>query len=271
MKTGLVTGATDGIGRETARQLLEKGMGVFVHGRTLDKARSVIEELQRGIPSSQAEPVYADLANMHEVLALAEQVRDRKPVLDVLINNAGVYEPKRVITVDGFELTLAVNHFAHFLLTHALLGLLKAAPQGRIITVSSIAHRSGRLDLDDLTFARRYSGYEAYGTSKLVNILFTVALARSLAGTSVTANSLHPGVISTKLLHKGFGPGGAPVQAGARMSVYLATAEEVKDISGAYFEQGRQATPSRLARDESLAEALWEKSEALLARFMKVA
>jgi retinol dehydrogenase-12 len=122
-----------------------------------------------------------------------------------------------------------------------------------------------------LTFARHYRGYEAYCASKLANILFTVALAKRLAGTSVTANSLHPGVISTKLLHKGFGVGGAPVQAGARMSVYLATAEEVKDISGAYFEQGRQATPSRLARDESLAEALWEKSEALLARFMKPA
>lgn len=269
MNTVLVTGATDGIGRETARQLLEKGMRVFVHGRTLEKARSAIEGLQRGIPSSQAEPVFADLANMHEVLALAEQVRRKTPALDVLINNAGIYEPKRVLTVDGFELTLAVNHFAHFLLTHELLGLLKAAPQGRIITVSSIAHRGGRLDLDDLTFARRYSGYETYCASKLANILFTVALARRLAGTSVTANSLHPGVISTKLLHKGFGPGGAPVREGARTCVYLATAKEVKDISGAYFEQGRQATPSRLARDERLAEALWEKSEALLARFMK--
>ncbi|MGH9195152.1 MAG: SDR family oxidoreductase [Acidimicrobiia bacterium] len=269
MKTVLVTGATDGIGRETAHQLLERGLRVLVHGRTLEKASRVVVELKRATPAAQVESVYADLADMREVLGPAQKVREKTPVLDVLINNAGVYAHTRVITSDGFELTMAVNHFAPFLLTHELLYLLQGASQGRIITVSSIAHQSGRLDLDDLTFARRYDGYDAYAASKLANILFTGALAKRLDGTSVTANSLHPGVISTKLLHKGFGFGGAPVQQGARTSVYLATSEEVNDIRGAYFEDCRRVNPSRMARDERLAEALWEKSQELLAPRMR--
>jgi len=269
MKTALVTGATDGIGRETARQLLAKGLRVFIHGRTLGKAGGVVDELKRAHPVAQAEAVYADLANMHEVLGLAEQIRMEVKVLDICINNAGVYEDRRILTQDGFELTMAVNHFAHFLLTHQLLPLLKSAAQGRIITVSSIAHQSGHLDLDDLSFGRGYSGYDAYAGSKLANILFTLALAKRLAGTSVTANSLHPGVIGTKLLRKGFGIGGDPVQEGARTSVYLALSPEVENISGAYFESCQRVKPSRTARDERLAEALWEKSTALLAPFIE--
>ena len=144
MKTALVTGATDGIGRETARQLLAKGLRVFIHGRTLGKAGGVVDELKRAHPEAQAEAVYADLANMHEVLGLAEQIRKKAKVLDICINNAGVYEDRRILTQDGFELTMAVNHFAHFLLTHQLLPLLKSAPQGRMLAVRSPACRGIR-------------------------------------------------------------------------------------------------------------------------------
>ena len=268
MQTILITGATDGIGRETARQLLEKGFRVLVHGRTLDKANGTVAELLRAYPAGQAEVIYADLAKMGEVLALAEQVRQQTEVLDVLINNAGVYEHERHLTEDGFELTMAVNHFAPFLLTHALLPLLTAAPAGRVITVSSIAHESGRLHLNDLSFARGFSSYGAYAASKLANVLFTRVLAQRLAGSTVTANCLHPGVIATKLLHKGFGSGGASVAAGARTSVYLASADAVRNSSGQYFVDCRPTPPSRTAQDRELAEAFWRATEAVLRPFL---
>lgn len=268
MKTALVTGATDGIGRETARQLLEKGWRVLIHGRTPAKAQRVAEESGRLHPGGQAEPAHGDLAQMAEVAALANQVREKAPKLDVLINNAGVYEHERVITVDGFERTMAVNHFAPFLLTHLLLPALKAVPEGRIITVSSIAHESAQLKLDDLSFVRGFSGYGAYAASKLANVLFTVALAKRLAQTTVTANCLHPGVIGTKLLRSGFGVSGASVVAGARTSVYLAVSEAVKHVSGHYFVDCRPTMPSRVARDPELAEALWRVTKEALAPFL---
>lgn len=268
MKTALVTGATDGIGRETARRLLEKGLRVLVYGRTPGNAARAVDELRHAASAGRAEAVYADLDSMQEVLRLVKQVREKTRALDVCINNAGVYEDERIITADGFERTMAVNHFAHVLLTHELLPLLKAAPLGRIITVSSIAHQSGRLRLDDLSFSSAYDGYEAYAASKLANILFTVALARRLADTSVTANCLHPGVIGTKLLRKGFGIGGDSVGKGARTPVYLAVSPEVGGISGAYFESCRRVTPSATARDARFAEAFWEKTMALLSPFL---
>lgn len=268
MKTVLVTGATDGIGRETARQLLQKGYKVLVHGRSLEKASRVLEKWQGAMPSAEMEAVYGNFESMDQVVDLAGQVRSKAPALDVLINNAGVYEPERHLTSDGFELTMAINYFAVFLLTHRLLDALKAAPQGRIITVSSVAHESAALDLDDLTFSKGYSGYKSYAASKLADILFTKALAKRLAGTSVTANCLHPGVIATKLLHAGFGPGGAPPEQGASTPAYLASADEVAGVSGAYFIDYRPQKPSRAARDEKLAEALWQKSEELLRPFL---
>jgi NAD(P)-dependent dehydrogenase (short-subunit alcohol dehydrogenase family) len=268
MQTVLITGATDGIGRETARQLLEKGFRVLVHGRTSDKANATATELLRAHPAGQMDVVYANLAKMREVVALAEQVRQHTAVLDVLINNAGVYENERYLTEEGFELTMAVNHFAHFLLTHALLPLLKAAPAARVITVSSIAHESGRLDLNDLSFAKGFSSYGAYAASKLANVLFTRALAKRLEGSTVTANCLHPGVIATKLLRKGFGMGGASIAAGARTSVYLASADAVRNSNGLYFVDCRPTPPSRTAQNEELAEAFWQATEAALQPFL---
>jgi NAD(P)-dependent dehydrogenase (short-subunit alcohol dehydrogenase family) len=166
------------------------------------------------------------------------------------------------------EATLAINHFAPFLLTRTLLAQLQQAGAARIINVSSIAHGNATLDLDDLTSARGYDPFQAYAASKLANILFTVALAKRMAGTRVTANALHPGVIGTKLLHAAFDIEGASVEAGARTSVYLATSEKVSGVSGKYFVDCREARPSRLASDERLAERLWAASEQALAAFV---
>lgn len=268
MQTILITGATDGIGRETARQLLARGHRVLLHGRTAARAQQTLDALGAQTDRRAAVPVWGDLAEMRQVLALADQVRRQVPALDVLLHNAGVYEHQQRLTADGFELTLAVNHFAPFLLTQALLETVEASPQGRIITVSSIAHQGGRLDLNDLSFARRFDGYTAYATSKLANILFTRALARRLAGTPVTANCLHPGVIATKLLRSGFGMSGASVADGARTSVYLATADAVSTVTGQYFIDSRSVPPSATARDERLAEALWQASVTALQAYL---
>jgi NAD(P)-dependent dehydrogenase (short-subunit alcohol dehydrogenase family) len=268
MKTILVTGATDGIGRETARQLLAHGFHVLVHGRSEAKATRQAKTFMGEFDRSKATPVWADLSRMREVASLAKQVKRLTSSLDVLINNAGIYAQRRRVTEDGFESTMAVNHFAPYLLTRLTGPLLSNAPAGRIVTVSSMAHQSGELDLDDLTFSRGFDSYEAYATSKLANILFARALATRLSGTNVTANCLHPGVIDTKLLHAGFDMKGAPVERGARTSVYLATSEKVAGVSGKYFDDCRVATPSRRARDDRLADALWTHSEQLLAHFL---
>lgn len=267
MNTALITGATDGIGRETARQLLARGWTVLVHGRDEPKAVRRADDLARET-NGKSFPVWGDLSRMREVVSLAEQVCSRAPVLDVLINNAGVYETRRRLSEDGFEMTMAVNHFAPYLLTRLVGPVLSAAPSARVINVSSIAHESGRIDPSDLCFSHGYDGYQAYAASKLANILFTRALAARLKDSTVTANALHPGVIDTKLLHAGFDIRGAPVKEGARTSVYLATSDRVAGVSGKYFVDSRESNPSHRALDDRLAEKLWRASEGLLSAFL---
>jgi retinol dehydrogenase 14 len=270
-KTVLVTGATDGIGRETARQLLDLGHGVLVHGRSKDKAERSALQLAKASGSDAALPVWGDLSIMREVVELARQVRLQCPALDALINNAGVLENRRRLSADGFEMTMAVNHYATFLLTRILLDLVQSAPAGRIVTVSSMVHASGRLDLDDLAFARAhrgYSGHDAYSASKLANVLFSAELARRLAGTRATSNCLHPGVIDTKLLHAGFAIKGSPVEEGARTSVFLATSDAVAGVTGRYYANCREKPCSAQGCDPHLAQALWQATEAALAAFL---
>jgi NAD(P)-dependent dehydrogenase (short-subunit alcohol dehydrogenase family) len=163
---------------------------------------------------------------------------------------------------------MAVNHFAHFLLTHHLLDTLKQARAGRVIIVSSMAHQNGQLDMNDLALLSGSTGYDAYCASKLANVLYGCALAKRLSATRVTANSLHPGVVSTKLLWSGFRMKGSPVERGARTSVYLATSDEVAGVSGTYFVDCRKTEPTHLARDEKLCDALWQASERVLAGYI---
>ena len=264
MKTMLVTGASDGIGFETARALLELGHTVLVHGRHAERAREAVDRLKAA--GSRARPVWGDFAVLREVVELAQQVCETSSCLDVLINNAGLYAPQRRLTTDGFELTMAVNYFAPFLLTQHLLPLLESTSGARIVNVSSMTHDGADFDLDDLDLARDWSAYGAYATSKLANVLFTRALATRLRTT--TANALHPGVIGTKLLKSAFRMQGAAVAEGARTSVYLATAPEVAQISGAYFDNCRERKLGPVARDETLATGLWAASERRLAAYL---
>lgn len=262
-KVVLVTGASDGIGRETAVELARLGFHVLVHGRNGKRADRAADDVRKRAPGAAVEPVAADVSTRDGVRQLAGLVLDRAGRLDVLVNNAGVFRKERRTTADGLEETFAVNHLAPFLLTHLLLPRLLASAPSRIVTVSSIAHQSARPLLSDLQHEKGYSGYGAYALSKLGNVLFTFELARRLAGKGVAANVLHPGVVTTKLLRDGFGMGGAPVTEGASTPVYLAASPEVEGVTGRYFVNRHESTPSPLARDERLRRELWRLSEEL--------
>ncbi|MCC6748880.1 MAG: SDR family NAD(P)-dependent oxidoreductase [Deltaproteobacteria bacterium] len=260
----LVTGSTDGIGRETARELCRRGARVILHGRSAERLERTRAELTVHASTALPAPLTGDLSSLAGVRALAEALLARGEPLDVLVNNAGVYLTDRRLTVDGFELTMAVNHFAPFLLTHLLLPALEGSGHGRVVHVSSVAHTRGELDLADLTFARRFSGYAAYAASKLANVLFSVELARRLASRPVTTNALHPGVVSTKLLKAGFGMEGPDSLAeGAATSVYLALSPEVAEVTGRYFVKRRQAPAAPAASDVALCRAFYEESARL--------
>jgi NAD(P)-dependent dehydrogenase (short-subunit alcohol dehydrogenase family) len=260
----LVTGATDGIGLQTAIELAKKGARVLVHGRTEQKARLAAGSVKSQVPKAEVVPVWGDLSRLAEVRALAAQVQREAPVLDVLVNNAGVFMKERTLTPDGYETTLQVNHLAPFLLTELLLPQLKAAPQGRVVNVSSMAHARGRVTLDDLQSAKSYDGYGAYALSKLLNVHFTHELARRLEGTKVTTYVLHPGVIGTKLLRTGFGMGGGDLESGARTSVYCATAPELAAVTGRYYSDARETSPAAHADKPELEKKLWDLSQQLV-------
>ncbi|MDI3285068.1 SDR family oxidoreductase [Polyangium sp. 15x6] len=260
----LVTGATDGIGRQTALELLRRGARVLVHGRTAAKAKAVCEVLARESRSSDLVPVAADLSSMAAVRALAADVMAHVERLDVLLNNAGVFMHERKLTEDGFETTFAVNHLAPFLLTHLLLPHVQKSDGGRIVTVSSIAHARGQIDFADLTSERYFHGYTAYATSKLANVLFAYEIGRRLAGTRVTSNALHPGVISTKLLRSGFGMGGGTVVQGAATSVRLAIDPALAGVTCKYFSDEHEEASSQASHDRALQRRLYEVSAKLV-------
>lgn len=251
----LVTGATDGIGLATAKALVGSQKKLLVHGRNEAKATAAAKTVG-------GTPVWGDLADLAQVRALAKQVEAAlgPAPLDVLLNNAGVFETERHLSKDGFERTMAVNHLAPFLLTKLLLPKVEAAPQGRVVNVSSMAHARGKLDLKDFDFEKRFDGYAAYATSKLANVYFTHALARRLKN-DATTYALHPGVIHTKLLTTGFSMQGAPLEVGTRTSVYCATAPELAKVSGRYYSDAHEVPCAAHANDEKLEEALWALSE----------
>lgn len=273
-RTCLVTGATGGIGMQTALRLAMLGATVIIVGRDPARAAAAASELRRRAPLAQAETLTADLSSLEQVRALASQVQASCDRLDVLVNNAGVISMRRQLTAEGLETTFATNHLGPFLLTCLLRGLLERSAPARVVTVSSAVHRQVRaIGWDDLACGRRAGQGQAYPLSKLANILFTAELARRLAGTGVTANCLHPGFVRTGLGRDVTGPLGAVVQialrlrpgpaAGAVTPVYLASSPEVAGVTGGYFVRSRLAEPSALARDPEAAARLWALSEQL--------
>jgi retinol dehydrogenase 12 len=274
VKTILVTGATDGIGLETARVLAVLGHRVLLHGRNAHKGAAALAAIRQESPGTDVRFYQADFASLAQVRTLAQQIDADIPRLDVLINNAGCSFFTRCETADGYEATFGINHLAPFLLTNLLLDKLRASAPARIVTVASAAHRYAHLDFEDLMSMRRYRTMQVYGRSKLANLLFTRELARRSSGTDVTANALHPGVVRT---HIGQNNAFAriigavlmraiaiPAAEGAKTSIYLATAPQVAGQSGGYYDKCRLISPQPQALNDAHAVRLWELSERLV-------
>ncbi|WP_211262384.1 SDR family oxidoreductase [Nitriliruptor alkaliphilus] len=275
-RTALITGGTTGIGRATATALARAGATVVLTSRDAERGAAVADELGE-VARGGVSALVLDLADPASVRAAAASFRADHDRLDLLIHNAGRMVGQRTTTPDGFEATLATNHLGPTLLTAELLGLVAASAPARIVVLASLAHREGRLDLDDLQNTRGpYRALQVYASAKLANVLFTRELARRLEGSGVTVNCCHPGTIRS-----GFGQDGdsrgllrtlltiaRPVfpgpEVGARAPLYLATASELEGITGAYLDGRRVARPSRAAQDDALARGLWERTAQLL-------
>jgi NAD(P)-dependent dehydrogenase (short-subunit alcohol dehydrogenase family) len=273
-RTVLVTGGTAGIGRATALGLAAMGAHLAITGR--DRART--EDVARDIRTSgggRVDVFVADLSSQAQVRRLADEALQRLPRIDVLINNVGGYWNTRHVTADGIEHTFALNHLAPFLLTNLLVDRLKDSGPARVVTVSSNAQALGRIDFDDLQGQRSYSGARAYNQSKLANVMFTYELARRLRGTAVTANALHPGVVSTAfgaddpgLVQRLFVPFVRPFMKspaqGAATSIHLASAAELDRVTGRFFADSKPRKSSRRSYDETVAARLWRVSADLV-------
>ena len=266
----LITGATSGIGKETALGLARQGAHVSIVGRDADRTRATADWIRREARTNQVAFLLADLSSQADVRSLAREFAGGNSRLDVLVNNAGAIFARREMTVDGFERTWALNHLAYFLLTQELIELLKTSGAARIVNVASTMHTGGVIDFGDLQGEKSYSGIRAYSQSKLANVLFTYALARRLRGTSVTANCLHPGGVATgfgqnrpgalKLLLRLARPFLLTAERGAATSLYLASSPNVEGVSGKYFAKCKPARSSAASYDEALQERLWALS-----------
>lgn len=274
-KTVLITGGTSGIGKATALGLAALGAHVAITGRDQGRTEDAAREI-RTSGGGQAEVFVADLSAQSEVRRLAAEVLQRFSRLDVLVNNVGGYWNTRHVTADGLERTFALNHLAPFLLTNLLLDRLKRSAPARVVTVSSNAQGLGRIDFDDLQGERSYSGSRAYDQSKLANVLFTYELARRLRGRFVTANALHPGMVSTSFgaedpgtIQRVFVPFVRPLMKsparGAATSIHLASAPDLERVTGRYFANSEPKKSSKRSYDEADADRLWQLSADLVA------
>lgn len=275
-KTAVITGASSGIGLETARALAERGARVVMVVRSEARGRAAREKILETAPEAAVELVLADLSARSELRRAAAEILERCPSIELLINNAGAVNTDRHVTDDGLELTFAVNHLAYFELTALLLDRIKRSAPARIISVASDAHHRARLDLDDLQGEKRWNGWIQYCNSKLENVLFTRELARRLEGTGVTATCLHPGVIASSFGQSASGPINwffrfarpflLDEKQGAATTIHLATAPESLVTSGEYYAKKKVARSSSASRDPEAARRLWAASEALIQR-----
>ena len=272
-KTVLITGANTGIGLATALGVAKMGARVLMVCRNKDRGAKALAQVKAKNGNSSVSLLIADLSSQASVRRLAVEVMENFETLDVLLNNAATIAKHRTLTEDGLEVQFAVNHLAYFLLTNLLMDLLKANAPARIINVSSQIHSGAGLDFDDLQFEKKYSRVRAYARTKLANVLFTYELARRLDGSAITANCLHPGLVSTNLLADiariprrlkvATRVAGLSAQAGAKTSIYLATSPEVEGVTGKYFVRGRVTDSSPASYDEEAAGRLWDISARL--------
>lgn len=273
-KIAIVTGATSGVGLETARQLAERGYSVGIVARNPRKGADAIASIAKSANFPDGLVLFkCDMADLSQVRRAAVEIGARFPRIDVLVNNAGVINTKRRITKDGFEETFAVNHLAHFLLTGLLLPQLKAAAPSRIIVVSSNAHLVGKVDPDDLQSAGKRPGFGVYAASKLANLYFSYALARRLEGTGVTVNAMHPGAVASGFARNNGVLGNiamtlvkpffiSPAKA-AETATFLATDPGLAKVTGSYFYKSNAIKSSDRSHDTAIGERLWAESDKL--------
>jgi NAD(P)-dependent dehydrogenase (short-subunit alcohol dehydrogenase family) len=274
----LVTGATQGIGRAAATALARTGARVIITARDAERGARAVEEIRAASDGGRVELALVDFASFASVRAFLDDVNARTERIDVLINNAGAMYSQRRESVDGHELTFQVNHLGYFMTTLGLVPKLEAAHGARVVCVSSAAHRGGRVVLDDVDGRRGWRGFSAYGTSKLMNLLFVREAARRLSA-GIHINAIHPGVIAS-----GFGRNGGGLAAaafalaapflktpeqGADTAVWLATSADAAEVNGGYFIKRKRAAPSAAANDDKVARALWELSERLTGMTLK--
>ena len=259
MKTILITGSTDGIGKQTAFELAGMGHEIILHGRNEMRGLLLQNDIIHKTGNDNIHYFNADFADFDEVTKLADWIKANFKHIAVLLNNAGILSMEKVILPNGLEQTFMINHLAHFSLTLQLLPLLRNAKGARIVNVSSQA-QAGTMDFDNLNGEKFYDGYNAYGLSKLENCLFTYKLARELKDSYVSVHALHPGVIATKLLHVGWGSGGAPIDTGARTTVYVSVSKDLEGKSGLYFVNEKEHKSSAISYDQKIQKRLWQIS-----------
>jgi NAD(P)-dependent dehydrogenase (short-subunit alcohol dehydrogenase family) len=275
-KVCVVTGSNSGIGKETVLGLAELGATVVMVVRNQERGQDALDEIVTKTGNRSVSLMICDMSSMASVRSFAADLKKKHNQINLLINNAGAEFTKRQVTSEGFEQTFAVDYLAPFLLTHELLGLLKAGAPSRTINVSSGLAKNGKIDFDDLQNQRNYKGMQAYSNAKLMLMQFTYALSRRLAGSGVTVNVLMPGFVATNL-GKNSGslrsalmfamvrPMQISAKRGAETSVYLATADEVKDISGKCFAKKKEVETCPVSYDQEIQERLWNETFRLLA------
>lgn len=274
-KLCIVTGANSGIGRATAQSFAADGAYVIMICRNEERAKAARQDIIDDTGNSGIKVILADLAIQNDVRSAADQINQEFDKVDVLVNNAGLIANEREETVDGIEKTLAVNHLAPFLLTNLLWDRLRQSKGARIINVSSEVHKLGAkvFDLENLQLTKNYSAMNAYGLSKLCNIMFTHELAKRAENSTITTYSLHPGVVRTQLAEEAgwamklFYWIGKPFmrspKSGAETTIYLATSDDATSMNGQYFKDKNVTEPAKIAYNDDLTSNLWMKSEEL--------
>lgn len=273
MKTVLITGATSGIGKVTARKLAKQDFEIVIVGRSNGKTKQLVDEIKKESANPHIHYLIGDLSNLDDARRVAKEFNEKFEHLHILINNAGCVYQKRELTKEGYEKTMATNHLSHFVITNLLLDKIKKSATARIINVASIAHKDGRWKPEDIHFEKKYTTLRAYSNSKLHNILFTKYLAEQLKNDGVTVNCLHPGVVRTKIGNKntnkllGFlwgafaGIRGISEEKGAETTLFLATSPEVEKITGKYFDKCKEVPSSEISNNFEAAELLWKMSK----------
>jgi len=274
-KNILITGGNAGIGLATSISLAKKDATIYIVSRNKEKAEAAVAQIKEESKNNNIHYFLADLSSQKSIRNLAQEINKKLTKLDILINNAGGVFSEFQLSEDGIEKTLATNHFSFFLLTNLLLDLLKKSDAARIVNVSSDSHLKGKIDFDSFTQNKDYFILKAYEQSKLANVFFTQELASRLKNSNITVNALHPGFVNTNIGTKGTQwyanwiwslaskIGGLSVEKGAKTSIYLASSDEVKNITGKYFDKCKSVTPAAITKDKKLQQEVWEVSEKL--------